>query len=406
MDGGPERYMFGLTEHLKSKGHEVIPYSVAYQKNQPSEYEKYFLKPAGTGKHAKLDKLEGGLSTKLKIAVRSVYSVEARNSLEKLIKDTKPDIVYCLNIVNHLSPSVIDAGHRQGVPVVLRMSDYNLLCPSYLFLRNGKICTDCEHGYYHALKGKCIYGSTVATLCRVIGMYYHKLIGIYNKVDAFVTPAIFMREMMIKSGYLADDIHYIPTFVDSTKWVPTYDNDGYILYFGRIMEEKGVDILIRSYKKSGIKSPLVIAGNGPDEYVNRMKSDLDEVNLTNVQFIGKKSGIELQQIVSRAKFIVVPSIWFDNSPNVIYESFAAGKPVIGSALGGICEQVNENTGILVEPGNIDELSEAIIKLNSSPELVIRLGQGARKQVIERHNIEDHVDRLLKLFSEVISDKKH
>jgi len=397
--------MFCLKEYLESHGHEIIPFSVAYQKNQPSKYEKYFLRPAGVGKQAKLNKIEGGLSTKLKIAIRSIYSVEAKNALVKLIKDTKPDIIYCLNIVNHLSPSIIDAGYRQGVPVVLRLSDYNLLCPSYLFLRNGKICTDCERGYYHALKCKCIYGSTIATLCRVVGMYYHKLIGIYDKVDAFVTPAIFMRDKLIRAGYPAERINYIPTFVDLVKWTPIYDNDGYILYFGRITEEKGVDILIRAYKQSGIKEPLIITGDGPDEYINKMKSDLGEANLTNVHFIGKKSGVELQQIVSRAKFIVVPSIWLDNSPNVIYESFAAGKPVIGSALGGICEQVNENTGILVEPGNIEELSKAIVKLNSSPDLIIQMGQAARKQVVERHNIQDHVDRLLKLFSEVISNKK-
>lgn len=404
IDGGPERYMFNLSDYLKSIGHEVIPFAMAYAQNNPSEYEDYFVESAGGGTESKLDKLEGGIKTKIKIAARSIYSHAAKQALDKLIADTNPDIVYCLNIVNHMSPSVVDAAHEHNIPVVSRLSDYYLTCPSYLYLREGQICTECEHGYYHALRHKCVHGSFSSTLCRVAGMYINKLLRVYNKVSAFVTTTEFMKDTLTRTGFPQQKIHCIPTPVDLSLWTPNYDNDGYILYFGRLSPEKGIEFMLDAYISSAVKDPLVVAGDGPAEYVEHLKSLLCENNGKEVRFIGKKSGDELRSVVSGAKYVVVPSLWYDNAPNVIYESFAAGKPVIGSALGGIREQINDSTGILVEPGNVLELSEAIKRLSSSPELIVKLGQGARQQVVEHNNIADHACRLIGLFNRVRAAK--
>ena len=401
IDGGPERYMFGLSDYLKSLGHEVIPLAMAYSKNLPSEYDKYFVQPAGGCSETKLGRLEAGLGTRLKVAAQTIYSMTARKALERLIADTQPDLVYCLNIVNHMSPSVIDAAHKYHVPVVMRLSDYNLICPSHLFLRDGQICTECERGYYRSLKYKCVQGSLAATTCRAAGMYIHKLLGIYKKVNTYVAPAKFMKDTLVRAGFPEKKIHHIPTFVNSSCWTPRYDNDGYILYFGRLTPEKGIEFLLRAYAESGVGDPLMIVGDGPDDYVDRLKSGIDEISRGKVNFLGHKSGEELQEIVRGAKYVVVPSLWYDNTPNVVYESFAAGKPVVASALGGLCEQVTEETGVLVEPGNICELTAAITRLSSAPELLDKMGRSARRLVEQEYGIENHVKRLLGLFEEVI-----
>lgn len=398
LDGGPERYLFSLSDYLASLGHEVIPFAVAYEKNDPSAYEAYFVRPAGSGTGTKLDQLEGGIGTRLRIAARSIYSVEAKRALEKLIDDTGPDVVYALNIVNHMSPSIIDAAHGRGVPVVMRLSDYNLICPSYLFLRDGKLCTECERGYYHALRHKCVYGSISATLCRVLGMYAHRITRVYDKVSAFVAPARFMRDMLVRAGLPAEKIHHIPTFVDSARWTPRYDSDGHVLYFGRLTPEKGVGFLLRAYRESGIEDPLLIVGSGPARYVEQLKGEAAEDG--RVSFLGQKSGRELQDIVRGARYVVVPSLWYDNTPNVVYEAFAAGKPVIATALGGLCEQITPETGVLVEPGDVQDLAAAISRMSSSPELLEQMGRSARRRVEEVHSIRAHVDRLLELFTAI------
>lgn len=402
VNGGPERYLLGLTDYLKPLGHDIIPFSIAYDRNLPSDYQDYFLKPIGSGAQSKLYKIEGGLLTKLRIAARAVYSLEARRSLERLIVDTKPDLLYCLNIVNHMSPSVIDAAHKRGIPVVMRISDYNLVCANYIYLRSDEPCMECDQGYYHAVKHRCVYGSAAASLSRVAAMYAQKLIRIYDKVDAFITPSNFMRETLIRNGFPEKKIHHIHTFVNSSVWTPRYDNDGYILYFGRLTPEKGLEFLLRSYVKSKVSDPLHIVGECPDGYMDEVKARVGEENLTNVKFLGFKTGDELREIVRGAKFVIVPSLDFDNCPNAVYESCAAGKPVIASERGGLPEQVSQDTGILVEPGNIEQLADAIIRLSGSAESVKELGRNARKRVEVHHNIETHVDRLLKLFDPLIT----
>ncbi len=404
ISGGPEKYLFGLSEHLKPLGHDVIPFSLTYERNEPSEYKDYFLEAAGGGEETKLYKIRGGISTKFRIAARSIYSLQARDSLEKLITDTDADILYCLNIVNHMSPSIIDAAHRKGIPSVMRLSDYNLVCANYLYLRDDRVCTDCERGFHHALIHKCVYGSLSATAVRVSAMWIHKALRIYNKVGAFVTPAMFMRNTLIRNGYPAEKIHYIPTFVDAHNWVPRYDNDGYVLYFGRLTPEKGIEFLLRSYITSGISDPLMVVGECPNNYMDEVKSRVGESNLSKVSFLGLRTGEELRNIVRGAKYVVVPSLCYDNSPNVVYESFAAGKPVIGSALGGLCEQISDDTGELVEPGNTVMLAEAMTRLSQTSGLVGQLGRNARAKVEREHSVETHMERLLTLFQQLISEK--
>ena len=86
LDGGPERYLFNLMDYLTTLGHEVIPFSVDYAQNRPSEYSKYFMKPAAGAVATKLSQMEGGLSMKLKLAARSIYSYEAKGGLDRLIR--------------------------------------------------------------------------------------------------------------------------------------------------------------------------------------------------------------------------------------------------------------------------------------------------------------------------------
>ena len=403
LEGGPERYLLSLAEYLGQRGHEIIPFSVAYPKNLPSEYSRYFVSPAGSGEEAKLNKLKGGLAVKLRIAARSIYSMEARRRLETLIDDTKPDIVYCLNIVNHISPSVIDAAYGRNVPVVLRMSDYYLVCPNYLLLRDGRVCNDCERGYYHALHHKCVYGSMAATLTRVVGMYLHKWMGIYKKVGAYVAPTRYMREILIRGGFEAEKIHYIPTFVNLSDWEPRFDNDGYILFYGRLSPEKGVEVLLSAYAQAGVSEPLLIVGRGySEDYLERIKGLASELVGDRVQFLGQKFGNELREIVRGAKYVVVPSIIPDNAPNVVYESFAAGKPVIASNFAGLAEQVGQDAGVLVEPGSVEGLAEAMSSLSSDTVAVERLGRAGRNKVETENSIEVHVDKLMRLFESLTS----
>jgi glycosyltransferase involved in cell wall biosynthesis len=124
-----------------------------------------------------------------------------------------------------------------------------------------------------------------------------------------------------------------------------------------------------------------------------------------VEFQGYKSGDELNKIVSGAEHVVVPSLWHDNAPNVVYESFAAGKPVIASALGGLREQVTADTGILVSPGDVEDLAKALKRMSQVQGLTEELGRAARRKVEEEHRIDSHAEQLLGLFERTMHGGK-
>lgn len=395
--GGTSSYVFSVTDILQRHGHTVVPFSVAYKKSVETPYSRYFVSaPLGEDQthysHFRLTPM-----TMLKLVARATYSTEAKRKFSQLLADEQIDLTYVQNVYNYISPSIIDASRKKGVPVVMRLGDFNLACPNYLYLRDNVICEDCKGGYYHALKHRCVKGSLPATAARVFSMYVHKWMHIYDKVGAFVTPSAFMRADMIKCGFPAEKVHHIRSPIDVGKHEPCYENDGYVLYFGRLSQEKGLPILIRAWAEMPTDLKLVFAGEDIDNLQAELEELVKSLGLKNVEFVGFKSGADLSNLISRCMFTVVPSTWYDNAPMSVIESMAYGKPVIGTNLGGVPEQLTEACGRLVSPGSAEELRDVMMDLSSDSEKLRSMGKAARERVETVYSPEVHYDALIKVF---------
>ncbi len=115
---------------------------------------------------------------------------------------------------------------------------------------------------------------------------------------------------------------------------------------------------------------------------------------------------ELTRLYNKANVTVVPSIWYDNSPMVIYESFIAGTPVIGSRIGGIPELIEAGkNGFLFEAGNVDELKAILENLIRTPAELISLERGALESV-KNYNMVEHIRKLEDLYRDVLDDAKN
>ena len=166
---------------------------------------------------------------------------------------------------------------------------------------------------------------------------------------------------------------------------PDYVEEGdYGLFFGRLIGEKGVDVLLKALAHVK-RIPFVIIGNGPDE--EHLKQMAQELRLDNVRFVGPKWGVELDGYLSRARFVVVPSLWQETFPYVILQAFAACKPVIGTMRGGIPEMIGENRGMLYEATNEKKLSELIMKMYECEMMRKEMGIAGRKYIEENFNDE-------------------
>lgn len=400
ISGGPEKYMFNIKKMLEDNGHEVIPFSVHSNKNIETEYSKYFVEPIGSRDATYFEECKKTPKVIWKMFSRSVYSKEVEKAIQREINDVQPDLVYIIHFVNKLSPSVICGAKKMGLPVVLRLSDYFLLCPRFDFMFDKKPCEDCLHfGYKSCIKKKCVKGSLFASAIRVFSMKVHALMNVYKNVDAFITPSEFLKNKLIQNGFDQDKITCIPTFTSSKSEVGKSKIGDYGLYFGRITEEKGVETVIKAYEMMPERNVKIMGDDTTDE-AKRLKSYIANNKITNVDFVGFKSGEELENIIKGARFTLIPSIWYDNLPNTALESFQYSKPVIASNIGSLPELVVDGeNGYLFKPANENELCEKI-KLFDSDDLVKKMGEASRKRLETYFAPKKHYDSLIKVFKKV------
>ena len=394
--GGDAISTLSTGELLKRKGNRVIFWGMKHQSNPKYSTESYFVSYAGLNEPMEVQR-------KLETALKVLYSIEAKNKVEKVIQEEKPNIVHLNNFAHQISPSIIDVFHDYEIPIVMTMRDYKLVCPSYTLLSNGRPCEKCRIGkYYWCLLKRCTKDSYAKSLLNTIEMYlHHKILHIYNKIDAFISPSKFLANKVKEMGF-KEEIFHLPNFVDTKDCEPKYDsNDKTICYFGRVSREKGLFTLIEAVKNLGVK--LRIIGEGPLEESLRFKVQSEKVD--NVEFLGYKTGEELKKKVRNSLVVISPSEWYENGPRVAMEAFALGKPVIGSRIGGIPELVRDGErGLTFEPGNVEDLRDKIKYLMSNPEKISEMGRNARKFVEKELNPEKHYKQLMKIYE--LAMEKH
>lgn len=406
ISGGPERYLFNIKRVLEEHGHEVIPFSVHSNKNIPTEYSKYFVEPIGGRDATYFDEVKKTPKSVWQMLTRSIYSFEVKKAIQKEIREEKPDLIYIIHFVNKLSPSVIRGAKQMGVPVVLRLSDYFLLCPRFDFLCERQNCEEClTKGYRSCIRKRCVKGSLFASAVRVLSMKVHNLIKVYRDVDAFITPSEFLKKKLSSNGFDEKKIHCIPTFAVQEK--PFSENPligTYGLYFGRISEEKGVETLINAYEKLPDHS-LKIVGDDTTEEAIRLKAYVEEQGLGNIEFLGFKSGEKLEELIHGSRFVAIPSIWYDNLPNTALEAFQQAKPVIASNIGSLPELVEDGyNGYLFKKGDAEELAEKI-RLMDCDDTVRKLGNNSRLIFQEKFSMERHYATLMDVFKNAVLSSK-
>lgn len=398
ISGGPEKYLFNISKLLEQKGNEVIPFSIKYNKNEASDFNNYFITPIGDEDKVYYREYKKDFKTVKQLISRSFYSFEAKNAIMNEIEHENPDIIYMLPFINKISPSIIDGAKNKGKKVVVRLSDFFLMCPRFDFLCNNEVCEKCtKKGLLSAVHQKCVGNSFSASFVRVMSMYFHRLIKIYDKVDKFICPTTFLADKLVENGFDKNKIVHIPTFIDYSKITPNYKGE-YILYFGRLCKEKGIDVLIEAFSKyDKANKRLLIVGDYNNDEGEKLINLVNNKKIDDVEFLGFRSGSDLLDIIQNSKFVVVPSRWYDNMPNVLLEAYACGKPVIASRIGSFTELIDDGkTGFLFDINNVNDLIDKI-KIIDNEEMIEYLGKNARKKVEDEFNADLHYKRLIEVF---------
>jgi glycosyltransferase involved in cell wall biosynthesis len=381
---------------LNQHGHKITTFARKHTEDICAESENYF--PADI----KTDSINISWDA-LKTLKEIFYSRETKNALRKLLKEFRPHLAHAHNIYGRLTPSVLDLMAQKNIPIIMTLHDYKLICPNYKMLNDRNVCEDCEgRNFYMATKNRCHKNSFFASLVYMMESYYSLLFRKYKKnVSIFITPSLFMKNKFIEFGWPKDQITYLPNFVTVSEIDPRFDPGKYFLFLGRLSSEKGVHTLLESFMMLEFSDArLIVAGKGPDRRKLEQKSREDP----RIHFTGYLSGDVLRKTIRNALAVIVPSEWYENAPISILESFAYGKPVIGSRIGGIPEMIDDRiNGFLFTPRNAVDLKKKLERTLSISDKEIReMGKNARLKVERQFNAELHYGRLMDVYHTALS----
>jgi glycosyltransferase involved in cell wall biosynthesis len=393
--GGAEFFYQEVGRVLKENGHEIAFFSAQDESSADSEWQKYF--PSMT------EYSSGSLVSRVLNFPGMIYNRQAKERMAQLINDFKPDLIHAFAVYVKLTPSVLDAAREAGVPVVMSCNDYKHICPNYKLFHHGHVCDACKSGRFHqTVVNRCCHGSLAYSVASSIEAYAHNAMDIYRKnVHTFLFASEFMarkteefwgvgqfRWRLLRNPFNAKNFTYSKTSED------------YILYFGRLIDEKGVNVLLDAMALLPV-TKLTVVGDGPERAA--LEQQAQDLRLNHVEFVGPRWGAELDDILRRCRFVIVPSLWHENFPYVILQSFAFGKPVVGSLRGGIPELVSHGKrGLVYEATDAAALAQCIRQLWTDKPGTITMGRAAKDYVDETFNDETFYRNLIDIYNEVLA----
>lgn len=385
--GGAETYLIRLAKLLTDHGHEVIFFSQKDPRNIPNDQEQYFID--------QLDFTNIKFSTFLRFP-RVIWSFKAQRMVSAMIEREKPDIVHIHNIYHQLSPSVIYAAKRAGLPIVMTVHDFKLIAPNYTLFSDPKYRPHQRPAWW--------------LFAQSIDFTIHRILRTYRRlIDVFIAPSAFVRDRLIEHGFDPDHIvTIIPYFawpapvLIQTITLPT--DRPYWLYAGRLDESKGIDVLIEAYNLSNKKYDLIIAGAGPFEPTLRAK--IAKYDLTEyVHLVGHQTADQLNSLIASCEATVHASRVHETFGLAIAESYTHAKPVIATRSGAFTNLVDETTGLLVSPGDAPAMAAAMDQLSRDSAIIKQLGANALRRYQERWTPEIHYQLIGTLYQRLVDSNQ-
>jgi glycosyltransferase involved in cell wall biosynthesis len=394
--GGDSTYTFNLADLLRNKGHEVAFFAMQDDRNLPDPNEDLFVSYIDFKEKNKNKNIVNGI----RVISRIIYSTEARNKFKQLLERFSPDIIHLQNLHAHITPSIIFEAKKHNIPVVWTLHDYKIICPNSHFLLDGtgQICEACgKAAYYKPLLAKCKKSSFLASSMAALEAVSHRLMRVRDKVDLFLAPSVFLRNKFLERGFSPQKVLHLPYTLSDQMFYKNGTDQDYILFLGKLEPLKGIYTLIEACKLvPHIK--LVMAGRVEEP----LKSKLPQLLPPNAQYVGIKHGEELRQLLMNSRALVLPSLWYENQPFCIIEAFAAGKPAIASDIGGMTELINrEERGLLVPPGDISALADAMERFSRQPGEAKKMGEAAYEYALKVHFPAIHYKNLMNMYKEIL-----
>lgn len=337
------------------------------------------------------------LLSKFRTGLSLLHNSKSRRIIRRKILEFRPDVIHIHNLFPVGSPSLLFEAKRLGVPVVMTLHNYRLICPSATLLHNGKIYERSVHSTFpiHAIRKKLYRNSYIETAGVVWMTGIHKLLNTWNsKVATYIALTEFARQRFIHSSLKPhpENIVVKPNFT----WDPgkgSTPRSDFFLYAGRLTPEKGLKLILQcAAELPGIHFRIV--GDGP------MRKEVEEhaARHDNIKYDGFRDRNDVFELLRQSRALLMPSLSFEGFPMTILEAFATGTPVISSALGSMSEIVQDcKNGLLFKAGDLSEFMARISLVSEDDALARRVSANARKSYESLYSPEVNYEQLISIY---------
>jgi glycosyltransferase involved in cell wall biosynthesis len=326
-----------------------------------------------------------------------IYGRAAQRDLSTLLAEHRPDVLHLHNPYPLLSPWVVRTTHDHGVPVVQTVHNYRQVCSSGLYFRDGHNCRDCRGKAlgWPAVVHRCYRGSAAQSAVMATALAVHR--GTWRSVDRYVALTDRIAAHLLDYGIPADRIVVKPNGLPDPG-EPAPLGDGF-LYAARLSPEKGLELLLDAWRRhpDGTLGRLRIAGDGElRPLAERAAADRDDVT-----YLGPLDRAGMVAARRAAAVVVAVPTWDDVLPTVILEAMAAGRPVVGTAVGGIPYLLGTDSaaGWLVAP-EADALAAILPTARSDAAM---LAPAARDRYLREFHPDVLTGRLIDVYTSLTTD---
>lgn len=340
------------------------------------------------------------LMGKMRGFVSGIYCPGGVTAMREAIIREKPDIVNVHNLYPFISPAALRECKKAGIPVVMTIHNFRLICPTGLFMRDNRPCELClDKGNEWA----CVRYNCEHSILKSVGYAARNAVARIRRhyldcVDMFACITDFQRRKLIQAGFPEDRITVIPNPMEACA-TQEYHSGDYVAYSGRISKEKGVDMIVEVARRHP-EIPFKFAGVVRD---NELVDNLPD----NITLTGYLTGKGLDDFYRNARFFVMASRWYEGFPMTILEAARYCKLMVAPDHGGFTEIIGKDgdrSGLLFHPGDTDGLSEAVETLWNNGVACESLGRLANEKLLHHYSTEVVSCKWKALVDRMVKDK--
>ncbi|HEY0523127.1 MAG TPA: glycosyltransferase family 4 protein [Stellaceae bacterium] len=329
-------------------------------------------------------------------------------AFRRFVEDVRPDVVHFHHVLG-LGVEALFAVRKAlpGVPIVVTFHEYLSICLNHgqmVKTSKNRLCSRATP----AECGACFPTISPAEIFKR-ELFLKSHLGI---ADCYVSPSHFLIDRYVKWGLPAEKFRMLENGLEAftpapPRELPPNGRRGRFGFFGQVTEFKGLPVLLDAVGRVpdevwGDDAALCIFGGNlesqPEAFQKRFNELVEKVG-RRAKFYGAYRSDEMPNLMKQVDWVVVPSIWWENSPLVIQEAFAHGRPLIASDIGGMAEKIaHDVNGLHFRVASAEDLADRLTQALTTPGLWDRLRAAAPRPITYREAAEQHLD----LYRELIA----